>query len=637
MLYRDLWYPYGPVAPYWNALLFRIFSPSLYVLYASGMSITLAFALMLFAIGKRFVVPFVAFVTSFCFLIQALHSDLFNYILPYSYGATLGSLFGLLFLYFLLRDIRAERGPNLLIAGLWAGLTLLTKSEYGAACYATLIFYLVCRFWVHRSWRALLAHLKAVVPGLIFPLAGYGWFIWKLSLEFFIKDSFSREFYVQWSRRQGLRFIPSEVLGLILGMAAALILWFGLLWVLRHLDLSSWQRPLLWLGLVCGLIWAIYLRRGAFFPLALYYLHRYFLFPHGLFWLALAVFIGAMAQWFRAGYAATKLELVILTTYGMAIGVRVMSKVQMANYSIFYNAILYLIFFMVLCWMAKVVGRGLSEQRRTRLTILLLAIEAVGLFSYGYPWRAAPNARLSTDRGTIFVKKSEALLFPSVIQFMKEKTQQGHTVLVLPEETSLYFFSGLEAPSRWYMVHPYVLDPRWKQQAFIRQLEARGVDYILLSNRTNIEYGFRFFGLDYNRMVHQWIQDNFKVVGQFGNFSRATPAEFGMLIYERRKGSVESGALELRGRMSPVEEEMNMAMSFFPEGETFNSPGWSAGVLADWGIVGQPWVGGRLRIDRSNSEGVLFASPGIVIPGLPFQGESKIHNCSWPWGVAPGF
>ena len=254
MLYRDLWYPYGPVAPYWNALLFRIFSPSLYVLYASGLSITLAFALMLFVISKCFVIPFVAFVTSFCFLVQAFHSDLFNYILPYSYGATLGSLFGLLFLYFLLRDIRTAPGPNLLIAGLWSGLTLLTKSEYGVACYVTLIFYLVCRLWVHRSWRALLAHLKTVATGLIFPIAGYGWFIWKLSLDFFIKDSFSREFYVQWSHQQGLRFVPSEVLGLILGMAVALILWLGLLWLLRHLDLSSWQRPLLWLGLVCGLI-----------------------------------------------------------------------------------------------------------------------------------------------------------------------------------------------------------------------------------------------------------------------------------------------------------------------------------------------------------------------------------------------
>src|SRR5262252_3471824 len=42
MLYRDLWYPYGPLAPYVNAALFRVFSPSLTVLYSAGLLALLA-------------------------------------------------------------------------------------------------------------------------------------------------------------------------------------------------------------------------------------------------------------------------------------------------------------------------------------------------------------------------------------------------------------------------------------------------------------------------------------------------------------------------------------------------------------------------------------------------------------------
>ena len=35
-LYLDLWYPYSPGAPYWNALLFRLFGNHLNVIYWAG-------------------------------------------------------------------------------------------------------------------------------------------------------------------------------------------------------------------------------------------------------------------------------------------------------------------------------------------------------------------------------------------------------------------------------------------------------------------------------------------------------------------------------------------------------------------------------------------------------------------------
>ena len=36
VLYRDVWYPYGPAAPYFNSYLFRMFGVNLNVLYWAG-------------------------------------------------------------------------------------------------------------------------------------------------------------------------------------------------------------------------------------------------------------------------------------------------------------------------------------------------------------------------------------------------------------------------------------------------------------------------------------------------------------------------------------------------------------------------------------------------------------------------
>ena len=53
-LYKDVWYPYGPAAPYLNSLLFRLFGVHLNVLYVAGLASVLLYALPLFWLASRF-------------------------------------------------------------------------------------------------------------------------------------------------------------------------------------------------------------------------------------------------------------------------------------------------------------------------------------------------------------------------------------------------------------------------------------------------------------------------------------------------------------------------------------------------------------------------------------------------------
>src|ERR1043166_2212861 len=60
MLYRDLFWMYGPLVPYWHALLFKLFGLHLNVLYAVGLSLVAIQTALVFVIGRRILSPSLA-------------------------------------------------------------------------------------------------------------------------------------------------------------------------------------------------------------------------------------------------------------------------------------------------------------------------------------------------------------------------------------------------------------------------------------------------------------------------------------------------------------------------------------------------------------------------------------------------
>lgn len=538
MLYRDLWYPYGPMAPYWNAFLFQIFGTHLHVLYASGLAITLGFAFTLYAIGRRFIPTAASLLAVLCLFAQAFQPGLFNYILPYSYAATMGAFLAFLFLLFFLRSLENKTHLDLLIAGLAAGLALATKVEFGVACYLTFVFSRSFQSYAQRSLRALFDGLTPFLLGLCIPLAVSAYFIRRLSLSFFLNDYYSTQFYVQYVKRQGLRFEPSEVLRQVLEIGISLIFWFLAPKVLKFFVIKEKRRLALRVFLGGLLLAVVYLKWWAFSARGSYYLWagliRFVAFPQGLYWLVCIALVVLFLRVRRSSVQSGQLSLAALCFFALFVGLRIISQAEAANYAIYYNTALFLIFLLVIYWIIDRATLLWLPWQRTTAVMILFVLEGGFILGALNPWRALPPVPLRTAQGVIYAPWGEASAFNEAIRFLDQKKAEGKRVLILPEETSLYFFTGLTAPSRWYMVHPGLLDNPSREQLYIRQVEDFGVDYVMLSNRTNREYGFPFFGLDYNHEVYEWIQTHFELIGECGRFSRTNPWELGFLIYQRR-------------------------------------------------------------------------------------------------------
>lgn len=539
MLYRDLWYPYGPLVPYGQAALFRLFGVHLNVLYLCGLSITISFAMLLYALGRRFLPPAGAFLVAFCFLMQGFGPGIFNYIFPYSYAAMMGALLGLACLYFLVRHILNEPGPNLSVAGFGAGLALLCKQEFGIACYMVLAFVVVARVLAHRSGREFALDLLRLAPGLLANLVVYGWFIWRLSPRFILLENFQqapgsyfmRTFGATWMSYVGLRFIPHELINTFAIAIFSIAVWFVLAFVLRHAS-GRWWIPLC-VAAAAGLVVIGYFLN--FRPATLVFSRwPHVVYPVGMFWVACLLLAWKTIDYLRSNFRASHhLALGAVAVYALAVGVRIMVQVVPREYAIFYNSTLFLIFIVVVTGAIKAASQNLKARQQSVLVNGLLIVEGIILAVLLFPRPEKLPARLVTDLGTIYTKPAEAALFPQIISFMREQKDSGNRVLVLPEEVTLYSFSGTDAPTRWYQLLPGMLAPE-QESVYIAQLEAAGVEYILLSNRSNFEYKAPFFGLDFNQGVYHWIEANYEVVGEFGQFRRDRRSPFAMLIYKKR-------------------------------------------------------------------------------------------------------
>ena len=188
-LYFDLWYPYGPLIPYWNALLFRLFGIHLSVLYATGIAISAIITLTLYSLSRTFLPIWLSFTVGFAFLVRAFHPNIFNYVLPYSYPAAYSAMFSTILLWLLVQDCFEERRWRIVAAGWIAGLTLLTKIEFGLSAYGFIACAIAIRAANARTSRKVLRDAVACTPGILLCTGIYGMLVINSSLSFIFEEN----------------------------------------------------------------------------------------------------------------------------------------------------------------------------------------------------------------------------------------------------------------------------------------------------------------------------------------------------------------------------------------------------------------------------------------------------------------
>src|SRR5215813_8609869 len=218
-VYNDVQVLYGPFAPHFNALLYRVFGIHLSVLKASGAVCAILILLMIYRLARTLMSDWESvLVTGLALAICALKSSA-NYIQPYAYAALYGLVFALGSLSATLnyirrrsesgrleyrhqsesfRDIPTDGGtpnartpnatPTAVLAGLLAGLSLISKPEIALAALAAGFTALIVESRVERKplWRDAAAF---AAPLVIITAAAYAIILLHTPLRVLIEDN----------------------------------------------------------------------------------------------------------------------------------------------------------------------------------------------------------------------------------------------------------------------------------------------------------------------------------------------------------------------------------------------------------------------------------------------------------------
>jgi len=540
-LYFDIWYPYGPLVPYFHAALFRMFGTHLLVLYVMGLVVSASVASILYRISRQFLPPELASVCIVVFLLLAFQMRLFNYILPYAYPAPYGVLLNSALLLLLLDDIVVPSSFKLFRAGIIAGLVALTKIEFGVAAFAILAVAVFLRTLKARSWTVFGVSLLMCGPGAVLCAAVYAYLVYASSLRFIfddnipiLPDSYFRVTVPYW--------YPTLSLGVSAKWTALVMVQTALV-ILAVILASKYRRarPALAVAVIgIGAVHIIPQMLRWDVPDLVLQIAPFWFFNRGIAWMAALLFIASLFIILRRGYTPAVASLVLLSASAFFIAIRQANAMGTWGYAIFYAPLAYVVWIVVV-YRGAIFILPRIQASEWRFIGALLCVGAVVLT--GQQYRPKLNREtLVFKRGTISTDPPTAKVMKEAVSFARSAAARKQSVVVWPEELSVYFFSETFAPSRWTIILPGVL-PAHRQHEYTAELDRKKVNYVILTDRITDEYRKSFFGEDYDQEVYRWLTENFHVIREIGVYQRMRMRDWsvdltGALVWERNESEL---------------------------------------------------------------------------------------------------
>ena len=541
-LYRDLWFPFGPAAPYFNSYLFRLFGERLNVLYWAGSLSALGSAILLYLTGMRLSSWIVGWAAAAVLLMEAFQPSHFCFPLPYSFAAVYGCFTGCLFLWLVVNASFSKSWLWVFSAGTVAAVALLVKPEFGLASYGCLSLLIVTRSFLQRSWGYFARGVLATLPGIAICGLVVRWMISIAGVEFMTQENilswptsyFMKTYGKAYLEKTGFTVSSSAFSDAFYhGIPVALaVLAIYMLLRIKGLDRRSW---LLRCTIVLAL--ALYFIKNSFFLLSmdqdLTALVTRIFFPRDM---VLYVIIGAVAAWcylFWRPASARNLAIALIFSSSGVLAFRIMMKMNVGGYPIFYNGPAVLSYLLLFSMIIPRSDRSRRFVLSAEVALCAACLMAVFIYTRIDEAPAKQYVSFSTDRGTIRVSKHMAENYKAAIQFMKEKAALGQSVLSIPEDTSLYFLSGTQCPTRVFLFSPGLMAPGKMTEETIAEIDRKPVSYLLWSNRTFLEYGVKEFGTDFNLEMGEYLKSHYRPVGPL-IASDATSTDWTAVVWERK-------------------------------------------------------------------------------------------------------
>ena len=527
-LYTDVYYLYGPFAPYLNTALYALAGIHLNTLYGAGIVGSILLLVLMFELGANLTGPSEAALTVWLVMVFCVFKQDGNYIFPYTYSAVYGTILGVSALAAQVRyartsplarvdAFRRSRRPG---AHLQDRVRLCRDDEcVGSRAFRTAWRPRPCHGWgtlaCAGDWPV---YLRRPVVERVVGEPGHGHVSvavrYPLGARLLQPDKTRPQRSREDDPRNAQRGGDAGVIGHCRDHCGRCACGPGC--GIHAPAVGRLPRP--WLR---RLVFIAGASAAALLINRVMYKTRWDVSPfRALPVLCLAAIYVYARRFYRAQEPdAQQRSLFVVSIYSLAVLGRVILRVPSGGaYGAYLLPVPLLLFtHLATRFYRPVLGAFPLAAVRARQTVLALFITgltaATAVIAYRYV--TADYVALKTARGTVRLSSADRVAFAGALDFITRHTQPGEYVAAVPEGSSLNFLGDRPAPLRYEILTPGFLTVEGERRA-VAQLEAKQVNVIFLLNRPTREFGCPAFGRDCYRILGQWIEDNYNAAAVFG-------------------------------------------------------------------------------------------------------------------------
>jgi hypothetical protein len=537
VLYRDIYVDhYGPFSPYLNAFLFKVFGVNIMTLAFFNMGVVIIITYCIYRFFRHTTNSVTAMMTAATFLsVFAFKLPNYNYITPYAYALTHGialSFFSILAFY---QYIKKQTTFWVVIIGLLIGTIFLTKLEVFFASMAAIETGFIVLWHVEQfSLRKIIKVSAILFFSFLFPtvvfIAYFSFFMpfqeALLSIltqyrELFETTVTSNLFYLTVTGR----IASSFYLGKILLVAGCYVLLFSLVWSVARLVeriSSTYYNMIIMIVAAASALFLLYFMN--YVPWN--WLDVRIPFAFQVVVAVMEIFYGITIWKSRKdkGKALYALPMLVFIIFAFVMVLKIILRVRITDYGFALTMPATLV---VVAGLVYHVPRLVAKSAQSTTFIRALSSILVAMFlvmqinaiSGTYLIRNYP---IDTDKERIITFDAalniEGPVIDATLKKINETIKPNENFLVIPEGILLNYLTKRESPSPYtsFLLGDLAIH---NEEKMVERLTRQLPDYVILVDRSVIEWGFKKFGVDTGTKISAWVIKNYVPIYGIGNIS----------------------------------------------------------------------------------------------------------------------
>jgi len=535
VLYRDIYVDhYGPFSPYLNAFLFKMFGVNIMTLAFFNMGVVIIITYCIYRFFRHTTNSVTAMMTAATFLsVFAFKFPNYNYITPYVYALTHGIALSFFSIFAFYQYIKKQTTLWVVIIGLLIGTIFLTKLEVFFASIAAIGTGFIVLWHVEQFPLRKIIKVSAILffsflfPIVVFTVYFYFFMPFQEALlsilaqyrQLFETTVTSNIFYLRCTGRDA----PLFHLGKILLVTGWYVLLFFLVWCVARLVeriSSTYYNMIIMIVAAASTLSLLYLMNYETWN------WLYVRIP-----LAFQVVVAVMGVFYGItiwksrkdkGKALDALPILVFIIFAFVMVLKVILHVRIDVYGFALTMPATLV---VVAGLVYHVPRLVAKNAQSTTFIRALSSILVAMFlmmqisaiSGTYLIRNYPIAtgkeRIVTFDATLNI---EGPVIDATLKKINETIKPNENFLVIPEGILLNYLTRRESPSPYtsFLLGDLAMH---NEEKMVERLTRQLPDYVILIDRSVIEWGFKKFGVDTGTKISAWVTKNYVPIYGIGN------------------------------------------------------------------------------------------------------------------------